>query len=67
MLVPSAVADNKDARLLLDAIYQGRPGTIDKRIQGIFTGKFEWHRGKMPARVLSLQSVVEIQVKVLSK
>jgi len=58
-------SEHSDIEKLHDAIFRrGRPGTTGKRITGVFTGTFSWHRRKIPSRVLALKSVADLHVQI---
>lgn len=63
--IPVAIRGHDDVKALQSAIFSGRPGTIDKSITASFQGVFHWHPGKIPVRVLTLESVTGLHVEPL--
>jgi hypothetical protein len=59
---PAAIRDTPGAKALQQAIFSGRPGTIDKRISVSVRGVFHWHPKRIPSRVLTLESVTNVHV-----
>jgi hypothetical protein len=48
------------------ALGTGNPGTLDKRITGIFVGRFVWQPKKLPKRVLVLREVHGLSIERLT-
>jgi hypothetical protein len=65
--IPASIRDHADIQALQHAIYSGRPGTIDKNITASFRGVFHWHPRQIPNRVLTLESVTDLQVEPLTE
>jgi hypothetical protein len=56
-VVPGTAVADASVGALSEAVARGRPGTYDKDITGIFTGRFVWNRDRLPIRAIELISV----------
>jgi hypothetical protein len=59
----TGVAPSRLSAELQQAIYSGRPGTIDKRIMASFGGVFHWYPKRIPVRVLTVERVSDVHVE----
>jgi len=62
--IPQDVRKNPDVAKLEDALYRrGSPGTMGKKIDGTFEGRFEWRSKDKPrTHVFVLRSVCDLKV-----
>ena len=67
LIVPPEAAQSTGALTLHRAIFQGRPGTTDKRIDATFLGMFLWSPADVPSRILQVREITEVQVSSLNK
>jgi hypothetical protein len=58
--ITSGPSDDAAHSALSSAVFNGRPGTFEKEIRGIFIGRFTWQKGKLPSRRIDLVTASDI-------
>jgi hypothetical protein len=61
--IEPALEERPDVIAMRQTIFAGVPGTKGKRITGVFTGRFEWHRRSRPLYVLIAKAASDVQIQ----
>jgi hypothetical protein len=65
--VSEGPSDESAHNTLSKAVFEGRPGTLDKEIRGTFTGTFRWSPKNAPTRTIELKTAFHVIVRRKSK
>ena len=64
-LIPDHLRADPGVVAFEQAISSGHIGTRGKEIRATFVGTFRFHRGKVPARALTVTQIINMQVRIL--